>query len=371
MSGVPGEMNQDLFNPYKKVNRLIVIGNGFDLAHGMKSSFKDFIFDYCFEVIKHLIQFRLYEDRLLSYSSEKSFSDGPDTILNLTPERAFESFFGLSERKSISFRWHSQFFSSIMKEVERKNWVDIELVYFDLLKEKVKNDDFEGVERLNDDLHYLKQKLISYLNKELQKAPFQKHPNFSKSFFEPIRAREVKPLTVETDQEVHKTCVLNFNYTAIVKHYFNANFEYIPIHGQLDGDDLNKQAPVFGFGDELDRDYLEFEHRRNNSVFQHIKSFKYLQFSQYRNLLAFIESAPYQIQIYGHSCGLSDRTLLNTIFEHENCISIKPYYYSWNGVDDFDQKVIAISRHFKSKAELRARVVDRSLCEPMPQLEFI
>lgn len=35
-----------------KMNRLILIGNGFDLAHGMKTSYNDFILWYlkkCFE----------------------------------------------------------------------------------------------------------------------------------------------------------------------------------------------------------------------------------------------------------------------------------------------------------------------------------
>ncbi|RMZ61332.1 hypothetical protein D1632_00110 [Chryseobacterium nematophagum] len=28
-----------------------------------------------------------------------------------------------------------------------------------------------------------------------------------------------------------------------------------------------------------------------------------------------------------HSCGNTDRTLLNTIFEHENCVSVKIFYH--------------------------------------------
>jgi hypothetical protein len=40
------------FNYQPKMNRLILIGNGFDLAHGMKTSYNDFILWYlkkCFE----------------------------------------------------------------------------------------------------------------------------------------------------------------------------------------------------------------------------------------------------------------------------------------------------------------------------------
>ena len=55
------------------MNRLVIIGNGFDLAHGLKTSYKDFIKDYINSVINFVINLyfkenesRLYEDNLLS-----------------------------------------------------------------------------------------------------------------------------------------------------------------------------------------------------------------------------------------------------------------------------------------------------------------
>jgi hypothetical protein len=47
----PSDINPDIFDKYKKINRLIIIGNGFDIAHGLKSTFSDFISDYCFNAI--------------------------------------------------------------------------------------------------------------------------------------------------------------------------------------------------------------------------------------------------------------------------------------------------------------------------------
>jgi hypothetical protein len=47
-------------------------------------------------------------------------------------------------------------------------------------------------------------------------------------------------------------------------------------------------------------------------------------------LTRFIESNNFQTYIYGHSCGISDRTMLNQIFEHENCKSIKIFYHKIN-----------------------------------------
>jgi len=112
---------------------------------------------------------------------------------------------------------------------------------------------------------------------------------------------------------------------------------------------------------------LSFEEGRSNEPFEHIKSFKYLESTNYRNLLEFIESDPFQVHIYGHSCGISDRTMLNEIFEHPKCISIKAYYYEKDGKNDFTQKNYAISRHFKDKTLLRSKVVNYKHCEAMVQ----
>lgn len=121
---------------------------------------------------------------------------------------------------------------------------------------------------------------------------------------------------------------MNFNYTKTADLYLPANSD-IPvnhIHGELD----NEQNPViFGYGDELDEDYKTISNLNDNSYLTNIKSIRYLETDNYRQLLQFIDTGPYQIYIMGHSCGNSDRTLLNTLFEHKNCVSIKPYYYTY------------------------------------------
>lgn len=43
----------------------------------------------------------------------------------------------------------------------------------------------------------------------------------------------------------------------------------------------------------------------------------------------------------GHSCGLSDRTMLKEIFEHDNCKSIKTIIIKWGNEsyeNDYDEK---------------------------------
>ena len=85
-----------------------------------------------------------------------------------------------------------------------------------------------------------------------------------------------------------------------------------------------------GYGDELDKSYQDILDKNDNELLRNVKSVKYLETRWYREILEFIQSAPFHVYIMGHSCGNSDRTLLNTEFEHENCVSIKPFYYKWD-----------------------------------------
>lgn len=59
----------------------------------------------------------------------------------------------------------------------------------------------------------------------------------------------------------------------------------------------------------------------------------------------------------GHSCGLSDRTLLREIFEHKRCHKIKLFFYEENdGITDFFEKSVEVMRHFENKNLVRQRV---------------
>ena len=83
-------------------------------------------------------------------------------------------------------------------------------------------------------------------------------------------------------------------------------------------------------------------------------------------MLDFLMAAPFQVLIMGHSCGNSDRTLLNTVFEHENCVSIKPFYHKWeDGSDNYLELVQNISRNFTNMRLFRDRVVNKEQCKTM------
>jgi hypothetical protein len=180
---------------------------------------------------------------------------------------------------------------------------------------------------------------------------------------------------LNSDQHPHNTLIVNFNYTTTIEQYLKKN-DGLPeppklikvnyIHGAVNSVD---NPIIFGFGDELDEDYKKMELSKVNEFFEYIKSFWYFKTSNYHNLVRFIESDCYQIFILGHSCGLSDRTMLNMLFEHDNCKSIKIYYHGDKKKNNYTRLTQEISRHFKDKVALRRKIVSFDKSEPMPQVE--
>lgn len=158
--------------------------------------------------------------------------------------------------------------------------------------------------------------------------------------------------------------LLNFNYTRTADLYLPNEeiFKVNHIHGDLS----DKSNIIFGYGDELDDNYKNILKQDNNEYLKNIKSINYLNSTNYREMLSYIESSPYQIYIMGHSCGLSDKTLLNTLFEHDNCVSIKPFYYINNeGFDNYTEIVQNISRNFTDMKLMRDRVVNKTFCKTL------
>ena len=165
----------------------------------------------------------------------------------------------------------------------------------------------------------------------------------------------------------YQTLFLNFNYTNIADFYKDCipNVSVIHIHGRIHEDN----SLIFGYGDEKDDDFKLIQNTKDNEFLQNFKSIRYLESERYRNLLKFIESAPYQIFILGHSCGNSDRTLLNILFEHKNCLSIKPYYHKKDKKDNYIDIIQNMSRNFTDMNLMRSRVVNKNSCWPLPQLK--
>ena len=410
------------------MNRLVLIGNGFDLAHDLKTKYEDFFYWYWenrkngfvnekSSVSKDLLckltchSYNTWNMSLM-YDMELKHANGKDIYKHLIDDNV---------GYTIDF---SPFFQRIRECVDKNGWVDIENEYYGLLKRAILDGkDLSEIEKLNQQLQFLQKKLVDYL-KSIEISESLKKNDILRYIYMPFKSLEISIegqsalkehikswMNVEDlvlDRKLYQYAydfyskghvadfknrtetigfslednnipfelllpnhimLLNFNYTHTADLYCKdaSIFTVNQIHGDLN----NPKSVIFGYGDELDKDYKTILDKNENKYLGNIKSIKYLEADNYRKMLSFIESEPYQIIIMGHSCGISDRTLLNTLFEHKNCVSIKPYYHQKNETDDnYTEIVQNISRNFKDMKLMRDRVVNKIYCEPLTKLKY-
>lgn len=129
------------------MNRLVIIGNGFDLAHGLPTSYKDFIDDYWtgvnnsshkddfvsfenigqnfefdqFKNLKGLANFIMQYDDNIKFSDAEIYREYGNNIQNGKYPRAH-----ILNYKNVFFR--------LINQKSIRNWVDIENEYYKQLK---------------------------------------------------------------------------------------------------------------------------------------------------------------------------------------------------------------------------------------------
>lgn len=448
----------DISNERTGMNRIILIGNGFDLAHNLPTSYKDFINHYWEQwgvKLKTCESVTGQRDRLCRISQKGEYQPWSSIFAKaddlIGDENSAKAVIEVVKTHHDRFLIETTpFFKHINQSFETKNWVDIEGEYYFWLKRIFRESDcgYDGAKPLNKELDEIKRLLIEYLdgiqkdqikpdlvkeciqkaihgpceaqdisidgqpafedfakkrldflathskmeketflnkfgypylsnhsdideyNKKIANGNYQFEGGDRFNYFQHIsninKRREIVPDFFLLPDQI---LLLNFNYTTTADMYLykNSGFEVNHIHGTL-GDDLNHI--IFGYGDEMDDDYKTISKLNDNDYLTNIKSIRYLETDKYRKLLRFINSDYYQIYIMGHSCGNSDRTLLNTLFEHPKCVSIKPFYYQWQDErgewqDNYIEIIQNISRNFNSMQTMRDRVVNKEFCRPL------
>ncbi len=354
------------------MNRIIIIGNAFDLAHGIESSFKHFISDYFCIAVNEFREYGEYSDVLLEikYNPDGEF---PPRYKEVTPDNVIAVIKHYINQEKINIKFNSKLLSNAHEKLYELNWVDLENEYFEVLiaaKNGGSENHKEAIKKVNTQFEYLKMKLLEYLKDQVKKYSDVFISSLLRCFLEKIFKDDLVTHALSEDETPKNLFFLNFNYTKTIEKYFERCKGKIPsqlnyIHGNLSE---TEGIPIFGFGDEMDKRYSEFEDENNKELFKHIKSFEYLRTKNYYSLTRFIEAEEFQVHIYGHSCGISDRTLLNQIFEHNHCRSIKIFFHKVDETnDDFTDKTYEISRHFKDKGMMRKKVVPWDLSRSMPQ----
>lgn len=295
--------------------RLVIIGNGFDLQAGLKSSFDDFFKKSEFQIIENWISFpgtaNIEDVNFISlllyntfYRSDDTYQDKRLNIHFCEFQKEFKSAFGFSKNPV--------------------DWMDVESFLHALLVSKGITKMSECFERV------INHKSISdnfcichkdFILDFFSNSPSSKYSScaddFYKFLFLELRRFEMrftKYLSSEiedNDAYLNKSNkiynqlvengdivkIINFNYTNILKK--NSSDE-INVHGTL-GTDI-----IIGINDDNDLD---------EKSIQFTKTFRKLVSKESVNTL---NNTIGEILIYGHSLGKQDYAYFQSIFDHYN-----------------------------------------------------
>lgn len=361
-----------------RYNRMVIIGNGLDLALGLKTTYTDFLVDYLKSCVERARQ-ETYQDTLFKIDRvSQIYTDSHNSLSSMQDWHKM-----LTHNRHWNFKYLG-ILETIMNNLSIENWVDIESLYFDTMipmidsvkKGRLNRRDFTHVKVLNESFGELSSQLDRYIKKVVGKKSIDRVIDEYFGFMINLVKKQGNARTClnhgvryEFLSDPENLLFLNFNYTDSIIKLIDRNVptsrhEVINIHGQAG----SKITPIiFGYGDDTHPRYQDLEQERSNIPLEFIKSFYYNRTIDYHEMLGFMESGPFEVYIVGHSCGLSDRTLLKSIFEHKDCLSIKIFHRGT--IEEHIKKNMAISRHFDNKQLLRKRVLPFDKIAIIPQVK--
>lgn len=296
-----------------EMNRIIILGNGFDLAHGMKTSYKDFI-DRFWECREQQIRYgNSVDDDFVEIKVPKVKDVRDNEPMNLTGYDWLQHvsevpFFG----NDGAFEVKNKFLEHLSKNYKSERWSGIEAEYYKQLLKTMQSQE-DTVEHLNADFESVRRCLESYLKIQNNKS-VSAISSISSDIF-------------GDEDSINATLVLNFNYTNTERLYVSGaedKIQVIHIHGQLGSE---KNPIIFGYGDDTDENYRTVSNQGDNKYLDNIKTFQYNKVDNRKKLSKFIDSGDYEVFVVGHSCEVSDKTILRQILSNENCRSIRLFYH--------------------------------------------
>lgn len=359
-----------------------MIGNGFDRSLGMPTSYSNFL-DWIFQkALKELFS-KAKDSVLLRGQNNNHFFENELIRLETNTgtlgwiERLINNKKNYSEyllerdkvknQREFHFRFltkHS-FIDELFSFYSQYSWVDIEQLYFNRLLVTEEN----NIKEFQNYFELVKQELLKYL-KTLEINRHHGHEimsKYRKHFFGKILEYDPSMKIYEETEEIPAHFYfVNFNYTKFLTYLM----DYAPedaenentinhIHG-----DLSDFPIIFGFGNETGENYSKLEGLGNNYL-ENIKSTHYFNSTHYRDLETQLND-PYEVYVYGLSCGLSDQILLNTIMQKDNCKQIRIFYKREDdGSDNYRETLMNISRVFDDKEVMRRKII------PKQQDDFI
>lgn len=321
------------------MNNLIIIGNGFDLAHGLKTIYSSFM-EYL--VNEHCKDRSQFSDLFMlpdSIDCHKALIQNLQIQWLNKSNRIDEPILGI---KLLLVK-------AILYDISLNNWSDIECLYFQILK-NLDNDPYiyyNSIKKLNGDFAVLKSHLQNYLTTQ------EKIGDSMQSYEELF-----KFLCVDN------SLLLNFNYTNTVERLYKTETSLsktVYIHGKLNS--LNNPI-IFGFAADND-DMENLIDKDDNEYLRNIKRHEYKRTNNEKHLKKYLDQTEnISIFIIGHSCAISDKQILEQILNHPNIHSVYILYH--NNYESYYQTQVNIFRIIKNNNSFEKLVSFQDCCK-MPQ----
>lgn len=355
----------------------IIIGNGFDRAHGAPTSFRHFG-DW---LLKEYIV--LFNDVVFGTESTDLFSEVLVEMMETNDEYSIQKRVdgSLSEFCVAVFRgdliqalkiirentdlceslFKDDFISDLYSNIEA-NWFNIENLYFRYLCEYSKEESplrKQKIEKLNSNLAELRSRLRVYL----KTIEFKKDPGID-AFFQRVSILH------------NEIIVVDFNYTKTIDLYSttlkglgtnNENFvESINIHGTL-----KDENEIFGYGNDLNEEYQRLKKIEDNYLLTNFKTVNYVMDSNYEKLVKYLRKIQgFEVYVLGHSLGLTDRTLLKEILDHKQCSKIHIHtrkdFDAKERYADFKNLVISLTRIMDVENVVRSKITNYPEAKTFP-----
>lgn len=353
-------------------NSILIVGNGFDLAHGHSTSYSDFADYYLRQIIgefykkpeKGIIK-EEYLNLVIKYLPIIGYSNNANLSLLADKIR-----FGdrddvhkyLLDNPFLMVDIIKNGFLAKLYTKDFINWFDIESTYFDELNNiniEILTTHKKGKEK-NQFLKY-KTKEIVLLNSEMNQIK-----NELKIYLESLKIKNnnsIKDFFISNQFNSRKVFVVNFNYTDTIGLYSEGisvqnERKIFNIHGSL------KDKIIFGYGNDNSKAYQTMKDSGVDEFLENFKTFEYMNnevYSKFFNIELPV-FGEYDVYVIGHSLQLTDKTSLGLIFNNAKCKNIhlikRGDLIEKDKNDAYRKLLFATSRIITSDEELRKKVVN-------------
>lgn len=362
------------------MNRIVIVGNGFDLAHGLPTRYEDFMLDliknglqqcYLHGHYTHGSMFQVSANVTPDGISFGAYLDSSASIKQLLESNYIRHNNKQKPRNAIfNIDFTSGFLRGLVKEYAAYNWVDVEQYYFDLLRGVLNNRNVqnkqEEITEYNRQLTDFAANLKEYLTNINETYSYSEIKRSSPDFvsgIEDLLFGDKNSRRSSNDENL----ILNFNYTSTLLPYLQRlgdnRTNMIDVHGNV----MSEQDLIFGYGHVRNPEYLELMEQGGSSFKTNLKEFKYLLNDNIANIRSFINKDAYKVTILGHSCGRSDGTLLSEIFNHDNCVQIQITYHKESS--NFERVAHAIDDHAQNQ-NITRKIKSFTSSNKFPQLRI-